>query len=72
MFNLGENEGFVIATADDSTYPVLGYCDEGEFDYARLPENMKWWLGWMTAQLQELADNPVPEAKRSAPRPIPQ
>ena len=67
VFNLGEGEGFIIATADDSTDPVLGYCDEGEFDYATLPENMKWWLGWMTSQLQELADNPVSEAKR-APR----
>lgn len=58
VFNLGDHEGFVIATADDSVCPVLGYCSEGEFDYARLPENTKWWLGWMTNQLQELAEEP--------------
>ena len=65
VFNRGENEGFVIASADDSTYPVLGYTSEGDFDYAQLPPNMKWWLGWITSQLEDLAANPVPAAKRA-------
>jgi len=65
VFNRGENEGFVIASADDSTYPVLGYTSEGNFDYSQLPPNMKWWLGWITSQLEDLADNPVPAAKRA-------
>lgn len=70
VFNRGEGEGFVIAAGDDSTSPVLGYTTEGEFDYTQLPPNMKWWLEWMTAQLQDLAENPVPEAYRS-PRRVP-
>lgn len=70
VFNRGEHQGYVIAAGDDSTFPVLGYTDEGEFDYAQLPTNMKWWLEWMTAELQELAENPVPEAQR-APRRVP-
>ena len=65
VFNRGEDEGFVIASADDSTYPVLGYTSEGNFDYSQLPPNMKWWLGWITSQLEDLADNPVPAAKRA-------
>ena len=67
VFNRGEGAGYVIATGDDSTYPVLGYTDEGEFDYNQLPPNMKWWLEWMTAELQDLAENPTSEANR-APR----
>ena len=58
VFNRGENQGYVIASGNDSTHPVLGYTDEGEFDYAQLPENMKWWLQWMTAQLEDLTENP--------------
>ena len=65
VFNRGENEGFVIASADDSTYPVLGYTSEGDFDYAQLPPNMKWWLGWITSQLEDLSANPVSAAKRA-------
>jgi hypothetical protein len=65
VFNRGEGEGFVIASADDSTYPVLGYTSEGDFDYTQLPPNMKWWLGWITSQLEDLAANPVPAAKRA-------
>jgi len=59
VFNRGDRQGFVIATGDDSTFPVIGYTDEGEFDYTKLPENMQWWLGWMTSQLEDLTENPV-------------
>ena len=32
VFNREMNGGFIIVSGDDSTIPVLGYCDEGEFD----------------------------------------
>ena len=41
VFNVGADEGFVIVSADDSTMPVLGYCDHGSFDAANMPENMR-------------------------------
>ena len=42
VFNRGDNQGFVIATGDDRLRPVIGYTDEGEFDYNNLPDNMKF------------------------------
>ena len=42
-FNM-EGGGFVIASGDQRTLPVLGYSDSGSIDWARMPENMRSWL----------------------------
>ena len=39
-----EGGGFVIASADSRTLPVLGYSDSGSIDWELLPENMREWL----------------------------
>lgn len=38
------NDGYLILSADDMAYPVLGYADSGEFDSESMPEAMRWWL----------------------------
>ena len=65
VFNRGQGLGFVIASGDDSTQPVLGYTDEGEFDFTQAPDGLKWWLEYYTAQLEELADNPIENSSAS-------
>ena len=40
VFNRGFDEGYVIVSGDDRTEPILGYCDEGEFDYEQLPPQL--------------------------------
>ena len=44
VFNIGNNQGFVIVAGDDRINPILGYSDEGYFDEAKAPANMKAWL----------------------------
>lgn len=45
VFNRGEENGFVIVSADDAVdNMVLGYSDSGNFDYESIPENMRAWL----------------------------
>lgn len=66
VFNRGNQEGYVIVSGDDQTLPVLGYTDEGEFDYNNLPENMRWWLDSREEQLQQLSQNPL-QAPMKAP-----
>ena len=44
VFNVGNDEGFVIAGGDESALEILGYCDHGTFDYDKAPDNFKWWL----------------------------
>ena len=66
VFNRGTNEGYVIASGDDQTLPVLGYTDSGQFDYDRLPDNMRSWLKDYENQLAQLREHP--ELMASAPR----
>ena len=66
VFNRGDNQGFVIATGDDRLRPVIGYTDEGEFDYNNLPDNMRYWLEGYEAELQYLSEHP--ECLATAPK----
>lgn len=43
VFNIGDY-GFVIAGADRSFTPIVGYSFNGAFDTNRLPDNLKAWL----------------------------
>ena len=42
-FNNGAN-GYVLVSGDDSIVPVLGYSDNGQFDYNNLPDNARTWF----------------------------
>ncbi|WP_308548293.1 C10 family peptidase [uncultured Parabacteroides sp.] len=44
VFNVKAGNGFVIVAGDDCVSPVLGYSEEGTFDAASMPENLKVWL----------------------------
>ena len=70
VFNIGANEGFVIVSADDRTNPILGYSDEGSFDEAKVPANMKAWLEGYAQQLAMLDQIPADKMAQSiaAPR----
>lgn len=39
-----EGGGFIIASGDSRTLPVLGYSTTGSIDWERMPENMRTWL----------------------------
>jgi hypothetical protein len=42
-FNV-DGGGYVIASGDSRTLPVLGYSASGSIDWADMPENMRAWL----------------------------
>lgn len=45
IYNVGENEGFVILAGDDNaTLQILGYSDRGHFEVENMPENLRSWL----------------------------
>lgn len=69
VFNRGDNQGYVIATGDDKLRPVIGYTDQGQFDYNTLPDNMRFWLQGYEAELQYLSEHPelLAQAPRYAP-----
>lgn len=54
VFNVGEQQGFVVVSGDDRTPAILGYSTAGTFDAATIPDNMKWWLEGYERQISEL------------------
>lgn len=52
IYNIGKDNGFVIVSGDDRTASVLGYSDTGSFDYAQMPENIKWWMDYYTESIE--------------------
>ncbi|HTA27498.1 MAG TPA: thiol protease/hemagglutinin PrtT [Bacteroidia bacterium] len=43
-FNVNNNKGFVIVTAEDAAYPIIGYSDEGAFVVPATNNNVYFWL----------------------------
>ena len=67
VFDRGQNEGFVIVSGDDQTIDVLGYCDQGTFDYKQMPEAMREWLDDYAAQIAYLQRTPGARLSAAVP-----
>ena len=67
VFNIGDDNGFVIASADDVAVPVLGYCDKGVFDPDSIPVNMQAWLDGYSEEISKARENGVVLPKGDAP-----
>lgn len=52
VFNRGADDGFIVVSGDDSVLSVLGYSENGSFDYSDMPDNMRWWLGEYQREIQ--------------------
>lgn len=44
VFNIADNGGFVMISAESAAYPVIGYSFEGAFPTENIPGAMKWML----------------------------
>lgn len=51
IFSRGEGKGFVIVSGDDSTAPILGYTDQGNFVREELPPQLTSMLDQWTERL---------------------
>ena len=52
VFNVGDNDGYVIAAGDDCVPAILGYADEGAVDVDNIPCNMQAWLDGYARQIR--------------------
>ncbi len=66
VFNVGQQNGFVIVSGDDRAPEILGYSDSGTFDTQTIPENMRAWLQAYAEQIQLLDQVESPAAARAA------
>ena len=63
-FNL-KGGGFVIASADERTIPILGYSDHGTIDWQHMPENIKGWLSGYSADITSLGSESLTRGEQS-------
>lgn len=64
----GNNAGYVVIAGDDMVdSPVLGYADNGTFNYEELPENLQWWLSEYGRQIEYAIENGISTSASSAP-----
>lgn len=54
-FNI-DGGGYVIASADSRSLPVLGYSAKGKIDWEKMPENMRVWLKSYDAAMKTLGN----------------
>lgn len=59
LYVFSNGKGFVVAPADDSAAPVLGYSEDGDFDTAGNPA-LNAWLGGYTRQIKFAASANAP------------
>lgn len=54
IYIFGENakEGYMLLSADDAVAPLLGYADNGNFDFENMPPQMKAWLEGYARQVE--------------------
>ncbi len=75
VFHDKEQQGFVIIAGDERSQSVLGYAEEGTFDFDGMPANMKAWLRGYADEIRSMrrqsAVNTLRNASgRSAIRPL--
>ena len=62
VFNVGQNQGYVIVSGDDRTESILGYATSGTFDAATIPENMAAWLDGYAEQIRYIQEHNIQPA----------
>ena len=69
IFSRGAGQGYVIASGDDSTAPILGYTEQGDYDAAALPPQLQSMLTLWHQRIGEVQRRPQTQRQRiSAPR----
>lgn len=58
VYNVGQQNGFVIVSGDDRAKEILGYTDNGSFDINRIPDNLKYWLSCYEKEIELLKKQP--------------
>jgi len=59
IFNLKNKKGFIIISADDAYYPIIGYSLTSNFHTASQPNNVKTWMVNYIEQINYLRDHKI-------------
>lgn len=68
VFSRGASKGYVIVSGDDSTAPIIGYTDSGDFNYDNLPDGLREMLDSWAVKIERVQKAPKPNQVRRSPR----
>lgn len=71
VFNIGQDEGFVIASGSDKTQAIFGYSDHGRIDPQHMPEPLKKWFSQLPLAVKYQELGLQQERRLAAPRKAP-
>ncbi len=72
IFSRGAGKGYVIASGDDETAPIVGYTDQGDYDPAHLPDGLKNLLASWTKKVEALQQTQKTRTRKVARRSVAQ
>jgi len=59
VFNINQNDGFVIVSADNAASPVIGYSTSGQYVLPAKGTNMEFWMNLRKNELNSIITNNV-------------
>lgn len=59
IFNQPDQAGYLMLSADDRSYPLLGYADSGSFSESEMSPQMQWWLSEYSSQIEYMRSLPI-------------
>jgi hypothetical protein len=62
IFNVKENDGFVIVSGDDIAIPVLGYSKNGTYDKQNLPPAFSYWMECLQKEIDYGIQQNIPQS----------
>lgn len=62
------SQGFVIVSADDCAYPILGYAVDSPAATGAIPANVAFWLGQYEQEIDFLSEHPQTISAKDAER----
>lgn len=63
IFNIEDNQGFIIISGDSRVYPVLGYSRGGNFQQNNIPPAFREWLEFYEKEIEYIVEN-IPEGQQ--------
>lgn len=61
------DNGYSVIAADDKSVPVVGFSDNGPIEWTCVPDNMRWFLESLSAEMAAVIANPDLDSKATAP-----
>ena len=57
IFNVGNQDGYVVVSGEDDTEEILAFADQGAIRPESMPDNMKAWMQEYASQIKWLREN---------------